>query len=210
MAERVMIGRTESGTTQGGKPIANLYSTDTRLRHPVLRLFDLSALATVGIDPNLPEPSYTRYWAHYQESEKKNAAGNPYKDVLYLERLDTPATSTSADNSALLDELRAIRAELIDINQKLDALSTGPMPPAAKPPADLSLPGDELPEPPQPKPEPRDDLTPHEARQTFYALASPAIASGKIDADTINRLIRANANGDGFSQALAELERMLQ
>jgi hypothetical protein len=55
------------------------------------------------------------FWAIYELSDKVNKAGNPYKDVIALEAIDKPATTTSADNSALLAELRAIRALLTAI-----------------------------------------------------------------------------------------------
>ena len=82
---------------------------------PDLKLFDLSDLADVGIDfANLPqgEDIPCRFWALYEESEKLNKAGNPYQDVVALEAIDAPATSTSTDNSAILAELRGIRALL--------------------------------------------------------------------------------------------------
>ena len=111
---RVLIGSVELDKTKAGKPIVNLYSTDTRLQFPVLRLFDLSALLTVGIDPETlgTERLHRRFWAYYTESEKTTSQGTNYKDVEYLESLDTPATTTSVDSSALLTELRAIRQRL--------------------------------------------------------------------------------------------------
>ena len=105
--ERIMIGSVALSKTQSGKPVADLYSTDGRLRYPVLRLFDLSALLTVGLDPAAltPEPTITRFWAYYTVSEKTNAQGHPYKDVEYLEAIDAPSSSTSTDTSNLLQEL---------------------------------------------------------------------------------------------------------
>lgn len=112
--ERVMIGSVALGKTKGGKPVADLFSTDKRLEFPVLRLFDLSMLETVGINPNElgSDPVHKRFWAYYTESEKTTAKGNPYRDCQYLEPIDKPATTTSTDNSALLAELRAIRTLL--------------------------------------------------------------------------------------------------
>jgi len=122
--KREMIGRIERTTTTTGKPAINFYSTDTRLAYPILRLFNLSALADVGIDANELEPHdevIARFWAYYTESDKLNQHGFPYKDVQYLEPIDTPATSTSVDTSALLEELRRIRLYLEAIARKLEA-----------------------------------------------------------------------------------------
>jgi len=111
---RVLIGSVELDKTKAGKPVVNLYSTDTRLQFPVLRLFDASALLTVGIDPDSlgTDAVHCRLWAYYTESDKTTSQGTPYKDVQFLERVDAPATATSTDNSALLAELRAIRGLL--------------------------------------------------------------------------------------------------
>jgi hypothetical protein len=92
---------------------ADLYARGHQ--YPDLRLFDLSDLADVGVDyANLAEGAETpaRFWAAYELSEKLNKAGNPYKDIVALEPIGAPATTTSADNSALLAELRAVRALL--------------------------------------------------------------------------------------------------
>ena len=114
--ERELIGSVELDKTKGGKPVVSLYSTDTRLAFPVLRLFDVSALQAVGIDPDGlgTERVHKRFWAYYTESEKENAQGHRYKDIEYLEPMDKPASATSADTSALLAELRAIR-ELLTV-----------------------------------------------------------------------------------------------
>ncbi len=62
-----------------------------------------------------------RYWAIYELSEKPNKAGNPYKDIVALEAIDTPATTTSAavGDAEILAELRAIRALLSAIAGRL-------------------------------------------------------------------------------------------
>jgi hypothetical protein len=138
MTERYLIGLTKAGTTKAGRPIAELYSTDTRLEFPVLVLFDLSMLTTVGIDPNglHADGIHLRYWAHYEESDKRTSRGNPYRDVLYLEAIDSPATTTSTDTSAMLEELRKIRGLL---QQIAGATMTAPDPdpyPAGNPTAD--------------------------------------------------------------------------
>ena len=116
--ERELISRIQLSTTQAGKPVVNLYSTDTRLQFPVLTLFDLSALETVGIDPNTlgpDEPLHHRFYAYWTPSDKTNSAGNPYRDVSYLEPLDQPAPANSVDTSATLTELRSIR-RLLEID----------------------------------------------------------------------------------------------
>jgi hypothetical protein len=90
---------------------------------PDLRLFDLADLLDVGIRPEelqLHAETPCRFWAHYELSEKLNAAGNPYKDVIALEPVDKPATTTSTDTSPILAELRAIRALLQTVAEALD------------------------------------------------------------------------------------------
>jgi len=120
--ERELIGSVQLNTTQTGKAVADLFSTDTRLQYPVLRLFDLSALTTVGLDPTTMgnERFHKRFWAYYTVSTKINKDGHPYKDVEYLEPIDQPATATSVDSSELLVELREIRRLLEIIAVKLE------------------------------------------------------------------------------------------
>lgn len=92
---------------------ADLYAKGHRW--PDLKLFDLGELQVVGLDPaSLPVGVEVpcRFWAYFELSEKLNQAGHPYKDVVALEPTDRPATSMSTDNSAILAELRAIRALL--------------------------------------------------------------------------------------------------
>lgn len=115
--ERILIGSIETSTTKAGKPIIDLFAADTRLSFPVLRLFDLSALITVGLDPNdLPAGRHViRFYAYYTESEKTNERGNPYKDISHLELIDTPATTASTDTTALLAEMREIKAMLAQV-----------------------------------------------------------------------------------------------
>jgi hypothetical protein len=108
MSERILITKL---VRDGDR--ADLYGKGHRW--PDLKLFDLSDLADVGLDyaglqPGAEVPC--RFWAVYELSEKRNQAGNRYKDVIALEPMDAPATSTSTDNTALLAELRAIRALL--------------------------------------------------------------------------------------------------
>jgi hypothetical protein len=117
--KRELIGSLElSETFKGGKAIVKLFSTDTRLQFEVLRLFDLSALLAVGIDPNglkAGQRVHARFWAHYTEPGKLNKDGNPYRDVQYLEPVDQASAGqapAAVDLGEVLGELRAIRALL--------------------------------------------------------------------------------------------------
>jgi hypothetical protein len=110
MAERMLITK----LVRTDQTRADLYARGHQW--PDLKLFDLSDLIEVGLDANaLPigQEVPCRFWAIYELSDKLNKAGNPYKDVIALERMDGPATTTSTDTSALLVELRAIR-ELLE------------------------------------------------------------------------------------------------
>jgi len=111
MAERILIVKVVRTTATQ----ADLYGA--RHKYKDLTLFDLAWLAAVGIDPAaLPigQETPARFWAVYELSSKTNKSGNPYKDIVALEGMDTPATSTSAavGDPAILAELRAIRALL--------------------------------------------------------------------------------------------------
>lgn len=109
MAEKMLI--TKLVKTADGR--ADLFAKGHRF--PDLKLFDLGDLFSVGLDPTKLETGVElpcRFWALWERSEKLNKAGNPYKDVIALEPIDAPATTTSTDNSELLAEMRAIRALL--------------------------------------------------------------------------------------------------
>lgn len=111
MAERILIVKVVRTTATQ----ADLYGA--RHKYKDLTLFNVAELATVGIDPAglaIGEETPARFWAIYELSDKLNKAGRPYKDILALEPMDTPATSTSAavGDPAILAELRAIRALL--------------------------------------------------------------------------------------------------
>lgn len=102
-------------------------------KYPDLKLFDLADLAAVGIDGaalTIGEEQPARFWAVYELSDKTNKAGNPYKDVLTLEPIAGPATTTSAavGDPELLSEIRAIRA-LLQVLAEAQGL-TLPTPPA--------------------------------------------------------------------------------
>ena len=105
--QRELIGSVQLNRTTTGKNVADLYSTDTRLQFPVLRLFDLSALTLVGLDPAAMGKGrvHKRFWAYYTESGKMNSEGNPYRDVHHLEPIEP--LPMAVDGSELLDELVA-------------------------------------------------------------------------------------------------------
>lgn len=128
--DRFLIGSFEKSQTKSGRDVVDLFDVDTRLGYPVLRLFDLSALATVGLDPNaIPDGrTFHRFYAYYRESEKLNAKGNPYRDVLHLEPLAAPATAAATDPGALLAELRAIRGLLLVIADRLNVKAPAHVP----------------------------------------------------------------------------------
>lgn len=117
MTEKLRITRVRRGRTKSGKVVAELRTANTRLEYPELRLFDLAALQAVGIDPNqlTDEDTYCQFWANYELSEKTTSKGTPYRDIVSLEAIDAPATTTSTDNSALLGELRAMKALLLEL-----------------------------------------------------------------------------------------------
>jgi len=109
--ERILIASLQLNKTKAGKPVIDLFGTDTRLEYPVLRLFDLNQLRVLDLDPNNPptERTYVNAWAYYETSDKKTSTGRPYRDLRYLEPIDQPATATSVDTSAQLEEIRKIR-----------------------------------------------------------------------------------------------------
>ena len=119
MTERLRITSIELGATIKGKPTVELYG-DTRLDYPVLRLFDPGQLIGIGIDPGSlsQEKMPVALWAYYEVSSKMNQHGRPYKDVIALEQINAPATATSVDTSAILGELRAIKALLLQLTRQ--------------------------------------------------------------------------------------------
>ena len=136
--EKLLIGSLELTTTKSGKQVIELYSTNTALQFPELRLFDLSALVAVGIDPNTLTPGervHRRFWAYYTTSEKLNNAGNPYRDVAHLEAIDQPATSTSTDTTEILAALR-------QMNDLLQVIATAVGADPHRPRTDDAMPDD--------------------------------------------------------------------
>jgi len=102
-------------------------------------LFDASDLQEVGIDINSLETGVEipcRFWAIWEASDKRNKAGNPYKDIVALEPISKPATTTSTDTSSLLDELRGVNVQLEALIQLFTPLVSRLLatePPAAPP-----------------------------------------------------------------------------
>lgn len=220
MTERIRINKLKLDSTLSGKPVVHLHAPGAQYsQYPVLYLFDPGLLIAVGIDPNSLEPDkdvHVNLWAHYEVSEKLNSKGNPYKNVISLERIDALATTTSTDNSAVLAELRAIKALLLE-------LATGPSPvpelgrgsqprlerdtpPAAQAERVRKLNHVGSAKDPQAT-EPPEELTEAQARTAFYELAGPAITEG-TDPGAVNDLT-ALANGDGWNTALAGLKKLL-
>ena len=120
MSERMLITKL---VRKGDR--AELYAKGHKYKD--LTLFTISDLVDVGIEYEaLQEGVETpcRFWAHYELSDKLNQHGNPYKDILMLEPVDKPATTTSTDNSALLAEMRTMVAELCAIRAVLEMLAT--------------------------------------------------------------------------------------
>ena len=116
-----------------------------------LILFDAIYLQDIGIDPNtLPVgvPTPCAFWAIYTISEKLNKAGNPYRDVKYLEPYANGATAeekraaTDLDAPLDLSETNHLLAEIRDLLLALLATVT-PHTPSEPEPA------------PEPEPEPQ-------------------------------------------------------
>lgn len=239
MTEKLRITRVRRGRTKSGKIVAELRTANTRLEYPELILFDLDALRQVGIDPNqlTEEDVYCQFFANYELSEKLTSNGTPYRDIVSLEAIDAPASVTSTDNSALLGELRAMKALLLELvasseqsRSLLARLATLPPMPAgpvavakqkrlrvAKHATDHAKPEFAPPAKPDPPagvntaadPQATDPIpTKPEARQAFYDLLGQAISDGRITPDDGNALI-ATANDKGWNVALAALQERL-
>ena len=212
MTERIRINRIELGATQSGKAVTHLFAPGAQFaEYPVLTLFDPSLLISVGIDPNTlteGKPIHVSLWAHYELSEKLNQRGNPYKNIVSLERIDAPATTTSTDNTAVLAELRAIKALLLELAAGSQPLATE----QAKRNHALNRVGrtnsQADPQATEPVREPEPELSEADARTEFYTLAGPAIAEGRADPGAINDLAKS-ANGEGWNGALSGLKALL-
>lgn len=135
--ERMLITRVKrtSATT------ADLFAARHRFKD--LTLFDLAELAAVGIDPAglaIGEEAPTRFYALWQHSAKLNSRGTPYKDIVALEPVGSPATVASTDNSAIVVELRCIGRMLAALLQaqglEVPAVDVDEEPPAGDEPPD--------------------------------------------------------------------------
>ena len=120
-----IINSLEITTTTTGKPVAKLYSAQTELKYPILDLFDLTALAAVGIDPNTAPRDrriYLRARAHWVSKGKTKSTGNEYRDVEYLEPLAPQAEPGSAAIASLdlVQVLTRIENQLADIRHLLE------------------------------------------------------------------------------------------
>jgi hypothetical protein len=213
MSEKMLI--TRFMLNKDGK--VELYGRNHKYRD--LLLFEPSDLADVDVDVSRLETGEEvpcRFWAVYEESEKLNQAGNPYRDVIALERIGAPATASSVDNSAIVEELRTIRRllELVLFEGKASpresvgasvsngdqaAEPTGPVEPQATP----SL----LTRPESPT-EPVGALNEDQARRQFGNLAGSAVRAKKIPAGMPRQLTaEVSAGAKSWRDALAELER---
>jgi len=186
MTERILI--TKLVRTADGR--ADLYGRGHQYKD--LTLFDLSDLIDAGIEfesLTVGKETPCRFWALYRLSEKLNKRGNPYKDVIALEPVNRPATTTSVDNSAILQELRAIRILLEQL-----AGSPPPSPEPDREPPTTAKPG---PKPVSPvSPAKNEDLT---ARARAYIV--PAFGGRHADR-TLGDLVD-DPNGQGFVHYLA-------
>jgi len=120
MAEekRMLIVKIQrSHTETGGKPVCELWSDNPRLKFPELRLFDLSKLLTIGVDPNALDEGkshFCRFWVIYVESDRQTQHGTAYRDVVRLE----PALPEEGDEvTELLREQVAILARIEELLQ---------------------------------------------------------------------------------------------
>lgn len=222
--QRFLIARIEKGRTVSGRDVIHLYSDNGRLRYPVLVLFDPSMLADVGIDPNtLSKPIHKRFWAHYQESEKKTSNGNHYRDILYLEPL-TPTTPSSGPNNLdltneilddILNELHAIKALLALLVPKIDDTPYHDEPVTSSP--DPVTPIDDLADlfddteiaTDHYKSQDTSTLEPDAARAKFYELASQITSSDPTKFEIVNEMTRT-ANGSGWVEALQQIQKWIE
>lgn len=225
MSERMLISKIK----RTNETRADLIAKGHKYRDIIC--FDLAELADAGIDyENLPvgQEVPCRFWAYYVESDKRTSQGSPYLDLVTVEPIDRPASATSVDTSALLDELRQIRVllERLLSSQGLmpDVLKTGPDLPRTQARAGLSSDEPSPEDPPEPPPEAMPEEPPptngHEepdgpafnddqARRQFSKLASPAIREGKVAPEAVNELVK-DASVRGWGDALRQLKAALQ
>lgn len=110
----LLIEAIEPGTDTNGKPVIKLWHGN--LKHAALIARSPSILLSAGIDPGTLKPGKTPVLllAHWQDSTRTNANGNPHKDVIKLENL-----APSGTESANL--LRQVLAGLLEIREMLIA-----------------------------------------------------------------------------------------
>jgi hypothetical protein len=200
MTERMLIAkihRNDAGRIE-------LFARGHQFRDTIL--FDDSDLITVGLDPNSianGQSLAVRFWAIWEPSEKLNRSGNPYKDVVTLEPIDKPATTTSVDSSSTVAELREIKNLLQYIAHLLEGQDIQPPEPPAPSEFDNITVTDT---PPPAAPDPA--LSVEEARNRFYGLTADAITLG-MESRQVNAMIDL-ANRESFTAALAELENLVE
>jgi len=127
--KRLLITKIERGETEeGSKPVIEMYEANPRLKWPTLRLFDLSALFEVGIDPNdlaLGEERVVRFYAFYVESDRTNQAGNAYRDITRLEAIETKSRSGVEQKlDTIADLLKGIDRRLASIHQVTEVIAS--------------------------------------------------------------------------------------
>jgi hypothetical protein len=164
-----------------------------RHRYADLRLFDLSELSTIGIDYEaLPigEERPARFYALWVESEKVSSTGRPYKDIVGLERIDGPATTSSVDNSAVLGELRAIkallRALLVSQGADLPAVQAEEEPPDQDPDLEAVFPRQYL---------DGSELSANEAERAAFADYVAARGHSPEDVQALRQWVTASRRG---------------
>lgn len=234
--KQLLISRIELGETEDGKPVVEMYEANPRLRWPALRLFDLSRLFVVGIDPNelqLGEERFVRFHAFYVESDRTNKEGNHYKDCVRLEAIETNQDSSGDKFDGIIALLQSIDRRLASIHQITEVVAAQIMRQAeenAHPMRTLDSPFTDLddtmaglaPEPEEaprpasqpaaePEAEPEDPSAPvlneDMARRRFGELAGPAMRAGKLDRTASGRLTsEVSAGAMNWRTALRRLE----
>jgi hypothetical protein len=220
--KRLLITKIRRGHTErGNKPVVEMWTDNPRLRFPELRLFDLSKLLTVGIDPNTLEEGkirFCRFWATYTESERQTQRGTAYRDVVHLEEA---LPDDSDDVTELLREQLAILARIEQLLQatfaprevkpraaaavpRAPATQTEPAVAASEPETVAELEAEDKPG------AERSLLNEDMARRRFGQDAGPAIRNGLVDAASVNALTKqVHAGALSWRSALEQLQEQL-